>query len=258
MLQLLRCPIVTTFSLGLVIGVSCGPAQPESGAGTGNSAQASEPGQAPLALDWQGLETAREGLDLQIGESSVAGAELRAAMNQLHNTYTAWGPCSLAWHLLDGGMAPAALLHDRFATESETARSQAEAAVGRLREGESFYAILQEVGEAEPAVMNQPSPFGLGAETAASVAMLEPGGWAGPLRTLDGWEVVLLEERAEGVRSRSGVLVRRLIYAVADDAARNQARQDWATLPLAGDLALLRSLPRNFVRGRVAAAPQPK
>jgi len=258
MLQLLRCPIVTTISLGLLIGVSCGPAQQESAAGSGNPGDATASGQTPFALDWQALETAREGLDLQIGDSRIAGAELRAAMDQLHNTYTAWGPCSLAWHLLDGGMAPTALLHDRFASESESARAQAQAAVSRLHDGESFYAILQEVGEAAPAVMNQPSPFGLGAAAAASVALLEPGGWAGPLRTLDGWEIVLLEERAEGVRSRSGVLVRRVIFPVGDDAARNQARQDWATLPLAGDLALLRSLPRNFVRGRVAAAPQLK
>lgn len=179
-------------------------------------------------------------------------------MHELHFTYSAWGPCSLAWHLLDGGMAPAALLHHRFAEESQAARAQADAAVARLNEGESFYAILQEVGEDEPPVMNQPSPFGLGAATAASIALLEPGAWAGPLRTLDGWEIVLLEDRADDVRSRSGVLVRRVVFPVADDAARNQARQDWATLPLAGDLALLRSLPRHFVRGRVAAAPQLK
>lgn len=179
-------------------------------------------------------------------------------MHELHFTYSAWGPCSLAWHLLDGGMAPAALLHHRFAEESKDARAQADAAVARLNEGESFYAILQEIGEGEPPVMHQPSPFGLGATTAASIAPLEPGSWAGPLRTLDGWEIVLLEDRADDVRSRSGVLVRRVVFTVADDAARNQARQDWATLPLAGDLALLRSLPRSFIRGRVAAAPQLK
>lgn len=258
MLQLLRCPIVTTISLGLLIGVSCGPADTESPTGTGISADSGVSGQAPLALDWRALESAREGLDLSIGEVQISGAELRAAMHELHFTYSAWGPCSLAWHLLDGGMAPAALLHDRYPEQSQAAREQAAAAVARLNEGESFYAILQEVGEEAPAVMNQPSPFGIGAAAAASVSMLEPGAWAGPLQTLDGWEIVLLEERAEGVRSRSGVLVRRVIFPVADDAARNQARQDWATLPLAGDLALLRSLPRNFVRGRVAAAPQLK
>lgn len=256
MLQLLRRPIVTTIFLGLLCGVSCGPAETDSAAPIGGSAASDSIGEAPLALSWENLESAKTGLDLQIGDSQIPGAELRTALHALHLSYDAWGACSLAWHLLDGGMAPASLLHDRFPEESAAALADAEAAVQRIRDGESFYSLLQEFGEPVTPVMKQPSPFGLGAAAAASVATLEPGAWDGPLRSLDGWEIVLLEERAEGFRSRGGVLIRRIVFPVADDAARNQARQDWATLPLAGDLALLRSLPRNFVRGRVAAAPQ--
>lgn len=256
MLQLLRRPIVTTISLGLLCGFSCGPAEPGSGAEMSASGSVDQPGEAPMSLSWEALETARSGLDLQVGDSQIPGSELRAGLHALQRSYGAWGACSLAWHLLDGGMASAALLHDRHAEESAEALEAAKAAAARIREGESFYALLQEIGEEAPAVMKQPSPFGLGASVAASVASLEPGAWDGPLRSLDGWEIVLLEERAEGLRSRGGVLVRRIVFPVADDAARNQARQDWATLPLAGDLALLRSLPRSFVRGRVAAAPQ--
>jgi parvulin-like peptidyl-prolyl isomerase len=101
--------------------------------------------------------------------------------------------------------------------------------------------------------MRQASPAALGASTSAAVAGLEPGAWVGPIQTIHGWEIVLLEARAEGPRSRSGVVVRTIIFPVASESEQTQARADWATLPLAGDPALLRSLPRSFVRGRVAA-----
>jgi len=207
----------------------------------------------PLALNWASIEAGSEFGDLQIGTTRIDGESMRSALLDLHQAYDVWGPSTLAWHLLDGGFAATALLHDRFAEQSSQAKAKAEAAAQRLRDGESFYAILQEVGGDPAPVMRQASPAALGGAASAAVAGLESGDWAGPLRTIDGWEIVLLETRAEGPRSRSGVVVRSIAYPIASESEQTQARADWATLPLAGDPALLRSLPRSFVRGRVAA-----
>ena len=207
----------------------------------------------PSALNWAAIKAGSSSPELQIGDSRIDGDSMRDALLGLHQAYDVWGPSTLAWHLLDGGFAATALLHDRFAEQSATAQAAAEAAAQRLTDGEGYYAILQEQGGDPAPVMRQASPAALGAATSAAVAGLEPGAWAGPLRTIDGWEIVLLEARAEGPRSRSGVVVRSITFPIASESEQTQARADWATLPLAGDPALLRSLPRSFVRGRVAA-----
>lgn len=229
---------------------SCGPdSHPESAAGRSGPPNQS----APSALTWAALETGGAAPALQIGPSLIDGETVRGALLDLRQAYDVWGPSTLAWHLFDGGFAATALVHDRFAEQSAAAQAQAEAAADRLRGGEGFYAILQEHGGDPAPVMRQASPAALGGAVSAAVAGLEPGAWAGPLRTIDGWEIVLLEVRAEGPRSRSGVVVRSITFPIASEAEQTQARADWATLPLAGDPALLRSLPRSFVRGRIAA-----
>jgi hypothetical protein len=205
-----------------------------------------------LALNWASIETGSAPCELQVGSARIEGDSVRSTLLQLRQAYEVWGPGTLAWHLLDGGFAAAALLHDRFPEQSAQAKALADTAAQRIRDGESFYSILQEVGGDPSPVMRQASPAALGGATSAAVAGMEPGAWAGPLRTIDGWELVLLETRAEGPRSRSGVVVRSIAYPIASESEQTQARADWATLPLAGDPALLRSLPRSFVRGRVA------
>jgi parvulin-like peptidyl-prolyl cis-trans isomerase-like protein len=248
--KLVSRSVVSVFLLLAVFLPACGA---DSGASETRDSQQQLGSSAPSALNWATLKAGSVPPELQIGDSRIDGESLRAALLDLHQAYDVWGPSTLAWHLLDGGLAATALLHDRFAEQSATARAEAEAAAQRLRDGEGFYAILQEAGGDPAPVMRQASPAALGASTSAAVAGLEPGAWAGPLRTIDGWEIVLLEARAEGPRSRSGVVVRSITYPIASESEQTQARADWATLPLAGDPALLRSLPRSLVRGRVAA-----
>lgn len=207
----------------------------------------------PLAISWSDIEADTVPLGIQIGEATLEAHEMRAALLGMRTSFQTWGAATLLWHLLDGGMGAATIHHHRFADESAEARAQADALVARLRDGESFYALLQETGsDAEP-LLKQPSPFGLGAGPSARVAELEPGAWSGPVRSLDGWEILLLEERADGPRSRAGVLVRRMVLPVGSEADREASRVAWAKLPLRADSAVLRSLPRFFVRDRGTA-----
>ncbi|MAW62305.1 MAG: hypothetical protein CMJ94_15930 [Planctomycetes bacterium] len=234
--------------------MSCGPQAPgEDPAAEGRrTGQAS---QAQPALDWALVESEATPLHFEVGGHALPDGLLRRSLLQLRETYAAWGAGSLAWHLLDGGLAPSLLLHARFPERSEAAQAEAEAAAERIRQGENFFALLQEQGTEPPPIMKSPTPFALGARVSAEVAVLEPGAWFGPVPTLKGWEIVYVEARGEGVRSRAGVMLRRLVYPVGDEADQNAARQEWATLPLAGDSALMRVLPRSFVRGRVLDDP---
>jgi hypothetical protein len=248
--KLVSRSVVSVFLLLAAILAACGA---DSDPGESRSSAKQAGSNPPYALNWEAIEAGAVACELQVGTSKIDGDRLRAALVDLHHAYYVWGPGTLAWHLLDGGFAASALLHDRFPEQSEQAKAEADAAAQRLLDGETYYAILQEVGGDPAPVMRQASPAALGGATSAAVARLEPGEWAGPLRTVDGWEIVLLEVRAEGPRSRSGVVVRSIVFPVASESEQTQARADWATLPLAGDPALLRSLPRSFVRGRVVA-----
>lgn len=209
---------------------------------------------APAALDWAGVQAGALAEGLRVGPAHVPAEALTEALIDLRATYSAWGAGTLAWYLLDGGMGAAALLHAAFPEASAAARAEAEALAGQLADGADFWALLQEHGAPEAPGADQPSPAALGGAVAAAVAPLEAGEWSGPVRTLDGWEIVLLDRRADGLRSRAAVVVRRIVVPVGDEEARNEARDGWARLPLDGDPALLRVLPRAFVRGRVPEA----
>jgi hypothetical protein len=80
---------------------------------------------------------------------------------------------------------------------------------------------------------------------------MEPGEWAGPLRTVHGWELVYLEERGSLARNRAAVVLYRILFPVGSAAARQQAKQDWSTLPLSGNTELIDCLPLDFRLHRV-------
>ena len=206
-----------------------------------------------------GCSRATEGL--WIGDAFLSGTELDRAVEELRHSFGQFGQDTLRWRLLDEGMGPAAILHSRFPEESRSARRQAERYAARLRDGENFDSLVQEQlaltpREPVPERPRPPHPHGLGARVAAAAATLEPGEWTGPVRTLDGWELLFLVKRFDEVRSRSSVVVRQLVVPVGDDAARREAKEAWATLPLSGSETYLRALPVEFRRGRIVEPPR--
>jgi hypothetical protein len=72
----------------------------------------------PAALDWASIEAGTIEAEFRVGESQIDAYGLRTALLDLRQAYDVWGPSTLAWHLLDGGLAASALLHDRFAEQS--------------------------------------------------------------------------------------------------------------------------------------------
>lgn len=198
---------------------------------------------------------------LRVGDASIPGSELDAAAAELRVAFGSFGTDTLRWALLDEGkMGPAALLHHRLAAASAAALAEAERCADRLRRGEEFDRLLEEretvPGGAQRATgAVAPSPFWLGGSVAAKVATLEPGQWAGPVQTLQGWEIVRLRDRADPVRSRAHVQVDRLVFPVGTAEDQERAKAEWTTLPLSGDRQYLDALLCEFRRGRVAAAP---
>jgi hypothetical protein len=190
--------------------------------------------------------------DFRIGEAVISVADLEIAISQFRQAFNGFGHHTLSWFLLDGGIGPAALLHHRFAEQSAEVRLEAELIAQRLAQGEDFFSVYQEQGGDPAAPINQqPTPFSLGGRVAAQMATMEPGDWAGPLKTINGWEIVYLEERLDSLRSVAGVRVRTLLLEIGDASDRTQARDDWAKLPLSGNPMVIRSLPAAFRRGRV-------
>ena len=103
----------------------------------------------------------------------------------------------------------------------------------------------------------QPAPFALGALVAAKVASFEEGDWAGPLASLNGWELVRLDQRGGITRSRAGVALQRIRFPVGKAKDRELAEELWNTLPLSGSANWLATLPSEFRRGRLAAESSP-
>ena len=194
---------------------------------------------------------------LWIGEAEIDVAELEILVESFSHSFDAFGHDTLAWHLLDGGLGASAILHHNFAQESADAKTKADAAANRISEGETFFAVYQDLGgDPNPASISQPTPFGLGARVAALMATRVKGEWLGPVATMDGWEIVFLEERNEAIRSRAGIRVRSILFPIATDDDRRKAREDWAKLPLRATPAVLRALPASFRRGRTTPLPK--
>lgn len=199
---------------------------------------------------------------LRIGEVEIPYRQITALEESLRQSFSAEGRATMLWHLLDGGLAAEALLHSRLPEASSAALAAAEAYADRLRAGEEFTALLGEARlllpeqDAEPR-MEHPGPAHLGSSVSARVAALEEGGWAGPLRTERGWELIRLAARERISRSLAQVAVDRILFPVGTAAERDRARADWAKLPLSGNPELLDALPLEFRRGRERSPGDP-
>ncbi|HEX9793413.1 MAG TPA: hypothetical protein VGC54_05455 [Planctomycetota bacterium] len=192
---------------------------------------------------------------LRIGSWWLPGEELDRAAAMLAKSFPAYGPATIRWRLLDGGMGAATILHGRHPEASRRAHREAERWAARLRAGEPAatleFELAQSKGEDLPVTQFfPPHPAALGGAVAAHVAALEPGQSTGPIRTRAGWEVVQLVDRAPGDRSRANVVIHRLLVRVGfpEDAAL--AREDWSRLPISGSQESLSVVPMEELRRR--------
>ena len=197
---------------------------------------------------------------LRIGDCLLESAELEAAAAQLRVAFPVEGETTLRWHLLNFGMGTAALLHaalpEQSAAADQLALREAAALEGVAEPVLAFQEWLRAQGEpVDLPTFTQPNPGSMGASAAAAVAVLEPGEWAGPLRSVFGWELVYLAERMPGARNRANVGVYRMVFPVGDADDLAHAREAWATLPLSGDPRVLDVLPLDFRRDRVLETP---
>ena len=190
-----------------------------------------------------------------IGDVLLPGNELDEAVAELGEGFPGTGNQTLRWQLLRFGMGAAALIHHRFPEQSIQQRELAQEYANRLDAGTSFDSEevrWEKEGHMAPLPQSpeSPNPFGLGARVAAATATLEEGEWAGPLRTSRGWEVIHLHKRYDPVRSRSHVVLRRLVFPVGSQADWIVAADDWDRLPLSGDEDYLRAIPSEILRVR--------
>jgi len=213
---------------------------------------------ALLASGLAGLTTScGERPGLLLGEAEIPYRLIDEAEQSLRHSFQADGRATLIWHLLDGGLAEEALIHQRCAAASGLARGEAEKWAQRLRAGADFTTLQAEwaaghLDIAGHAVLQKPGPFYLGASVSARVAAMEAGEWAGPLRTQAGWEIVWLRERLPAPRQIASVAVERIVFPVGTPEQHAAARADWAKLPLAGNTELLDALPLEFKHGRIS------
>jgi len=194
---------------------------------------------------------------LQVGPASIPYEQVADALESMKSSFRVEGENTIRRNLLMFGMGSAALLHHGLPEESLAVKAEADAVAERLRGGtpfrEELEAWAQKLGiEAEIEAVKQPYPSALGAAVAAAVASMEPGEWAGPLKTDFGWELVLLVERGPAARNRAQVTLYRMQFLVGTAADRQQAAADWSTLPLAGNAELIDCLALDFRADRVA------
>ena len=195
---------------------------------------------------------------LQIGDVEIPFEQVEDAYLSMSEAFVVEGHDTIRRSLLMNGLGARALLHARLPKESAAAQSEAQKYVERLRAGSTFREEMELWAQeralsSEPDLPKQPNPSALGAAVAAAVATLEPGEWAGPLRTSFGWELVSLVERFEGPRNRAQVSLYRIQFPVGTTSDRQQAEADWSTLPLSGNTELIDCLSLEFRHNRVVA-----
>jgi len=198
---------------------------------------------------------------LRVGEVLIPSSELDQAIAEMSVGFPQFGEATLRWAILDGGFGPAWILHQRLAIASEAARQTAVEWRQRLLDGEDFLSLVREQQGLEQHqnpcdFPGPPRPDHLGGRVCATVASLREGEWAGPVRTLVGWELVFLDRRFDDeikdLRNRAGVRVARLRFEVGKETDRDAAKQAWNQLPLSGSGEILAGLPANFRADRTA------
>ncbi|KAA3612791.1 MAG: peptidyl-prolyl cis-trans isomerase [Planctomycetota bacterium] len=202
----------------------------------------------------------QDSVGLYVGEVLIPAAEIDGAVQDLRRAFRAFGQDTLRWSLLSQGLGPGTLLHQDLPEESQAAKEEAHLWAARVAAGEDFLDLIDELDTwtgrtSKPPFPLPPTPFALGARVAAKVATMEAGDWAGPLKTRDGWEIIRLQERFDQNRSRSSVVVLRLVFHVGDSVDHAKVAEDWARLPLSGDQDYLDALPPLFRANRVVSRP---
>ena len=251
--RLTKFTALTILWASALLIASCGPKTDAPGSQQANST-ANENGAAPTVTSAPRASATADPFvgRLKVGEAEIDLTELKDLARQFGRNFDAFGPETLAWNLLHEGLGPSALLHQRFAEESATAKLEAEAVAARILSKSDFYDEYQaRGGSPEAQNLKPPTPYGVGARVAAQMAEMEAGEWLGPAQTIQGWEIVLLEERADSLRMVAGLAVRSIVFEVGADLHRKEAREAWATLPIQAPTAFLRILPAAFRRGRV-------
>lgn len=198
---------------------------------------------------------------LLLGEVALPYETVEKATKNLKVAFPNFGTETLQNHLLQFGLGHGALLHASLPEESRSAEAEAKAYVEAIEAGETFLQAFHRWCEQnrmpkEADSPAKPHPSDLGAATAAAVAVMEPGSWAGPLRTRFGWEVVYLEHRdADMPRNRAHVTLYRLQFQVGTPADHRRVEQEWATLTFGGNPELIQALPPSMRQGRVQQDP---
>jgi len=196
---------------------------------------------------------------LEVGEVQIPLADLENARQEMAVGFPQFGKSTITWAILDGGYGPAWILHSRNSQLSAAALEQALKWKARLEQGEDFLDLAREqqqlLKHEDPMdYPGPPRPDHLGGRVCALVASMKEGEWAGPVRTLDGWELVFLDRRFDDespdLRTRAGVQVCRIRCEVGDQWARDLALRDWELLPLDGTSETLALLPASFRNGR--------
>ncbi|MGB0954175.1 MAG: peptidyl-prolyl cis-trans isomerase [Planctomycetota bacterium] len=198
---------------------------------------------------------------LLLGEVALPYEIVDQATKDLQVAYPNFGKETLQNHLLQFGLAQGALLHAALPAESEAAAAKAQAYADALEDGEPFLLAFHRWCEAENMPKEadasaKPHPSDLGAAAAAAVAVLEPGSWTGPLRTLYGWEILYLDHRDPDVpRNRAHVTLYRLQFPIGTAEDHQRVEQTWATLTFGGNPELIQALPPSMRQGRVQQDP---
>jgi len=198
---------------------------------------------------------------LRVGTTEIPFQLLEDAYLSMTHSFLVEGHDTICRSLLMNGLGSAAILHQRMPHESADARALAQVVADRLAAGSPFEDERKKWAEEQsitirPALPVQPNPSALGAAICAAVASLEPGEWAGPVRTNYGWELVLLAERQDGPRNRAQVSLYLIQFPVGSTADRRQAEADWSTLPLSGNQELMDCLSLEFRHNRLVSSDQ--
>lgn len=198
---------------------------------------------------------------LYLGTVALPYATVADAAEDLQTVFPSHGIETLRSHLLQFGLGQAALLHAKYPDLSAQALEEARLRVAELEAGEPYLEVLARWSEAnggskEIDSLSKPHPSDLGAAVSAAVSRMEPGDWAGPIKTSLGWEVIRLDYREEdALRNRAEVALYRMQFLVGGPEEWAEIDQQWATVSFSGNPELIQALPLSMRKDRVVETP---